>query len=80
MLGGYMNNKVDKIIIGVIIALFLVYFYNVEKENNENMYKIEPKAYNVCGKQIYITDFTYGNNLDSEALLNEIEYICKNTK
>ena len=75
-----MNNKVDKIIIGIIIALFLVYLYNVEKGNNENMYKIEPKAYNVCGKQIYITDFTYDNNLDNKALFDEIEYICKNQK
>ncbi len=75
-----MNNKIDKIIIGIIIALFIVYLYNVEKGNNENMYKIEPKAYNVCGKQIYITDFTYDNNLDSEALFDEIEYICKNKK
>jgi hypothetical protein len=75
-----MNNKIDKIIIGIIIALFIVYLYNVEKGNNENMYKIEPKAYNVCGKQIYITDFTYDNNLDSEALFDEIEYICKNQK
>lgn len=75
-----MNNKIDKIIIGIIIALFIVYLYNVEKGNNENMYKIEPKAYNVCGKQIYITGFTYDNNLDSEALFNEIEYICKNAK
>lgn len=75
-----MNNKIDKIIIGIIIALFIVYLYNVEKGNNENMYKIEPKAYNVCGKQIYITDFIYDNNLDSEALFDEIEYICKNKK
>lgn len=75
-----MNNKIDKIIIGIIIALFIVYLYNVEKGNNENMYKIEPKAYKVCGKQIYITDFTYDNNLDSKALFDEIEYICKNQK
>lgn len=73
-----MNNKIDKIIIGIIIVLVFIYLYNVEKGNNENMYKIEPKAYNVCGKQIYITDFTYGNSLDSEALFDEIECICKN--
>lgn len=75
-----MNNKIDKIIIEIIIALFIVYLYNVEKGNNENMYKIEPKAYKVCGEQIYITDFTYDNNLDSKALFDEIEYICKNQK
>lgn len=73
-----MNNKIDKIIIGIIIVLVFIYLYNVEKENNENMYKIEPKAYNVCGRQIYITDFAYDNSLDSEALFDEIECICKN--
>ena len=73
-----MNNKIDKIIIGVIIALFIVYFYNVEKDNNKNMYKIDSEPHMVCGKQIYITDFTYDNILDSKELFDEIECICNN--
>lgn len=73
-----MNNKVDKIIIGIIIILFIVYFYNIEKDNNENMYKIDSDPHMICGKQIYITNFTYDNNLDSEELFDEIECICKN--
>ena len=73
-----MNNKIDKIIIGAIIILFIVYFYNAEKDNNENMYKIDSGPHMVCGKQIYVTDFTYDNILDSKELFDEIECICNN--
>ena len=73
-----MNNKIDKIIIGFIIILFIVYFYNVEKDNKENMYKIDSESHMICGKQIYITDFTYDNNLNVKELFDEIECICKN--
>lgn len=74
-----MKNNSDKIIIFILIGLFLIYIGNSYKEKKENnMYKILPQKYTVCNKSIYVTDFTYNNELDVQQLLNEIECLCKN--
>ena len=74
-----MKNNSDKIIIFILIGLFVIYIGNSYKEKKENnMYKILPQKYTVCNKSIYVTDFTYNNELDVHQLLNEIECLCKN--
>lgn len=74
-----MKNNSDKIIIFILIGLFVIYIGNSYKEKKEdNMYKILPQKYTVCNKSIYVTDFTYNNELDVQQLLNEIECLCKN--
>lgn len=74
-----MKNSTDKIIIFILIGLFVVYIGNSYKEKKEdNMYKILPQKYTVCNKSIYVTNFTYNNELDVQQLLNEIECLCKN--
>lgn len=74
-----MKNSTDKIIIFILIGLFVVYIGNSYKEKKEDkMYKILPQKYTVCNKSIYVTNFTYNNELDVQQLLNEIECLCKN--
>lgn len=74
-----MKNNSDKIIIFILIGLFVIYIGNSYKEKKENnMYKILPQKYTVCNNSIYVTDFTYNNELDVQQLLNEIECLCKN--
>lgn len=73
-----MNNKVDKIIIAVLIGVFVLYIYCNDKSNNNDMYHIDNKSYQVCNKNIYITDYTYNNTLNTQELFNEIECICNN--
>lgn len=74
-----MKNNSDKIIIFILIGLFVIYIGNSYKEEKENnMYKILPQKYTVCNNSIYVTDFTYNNELDVQQLLNEIECLCKN--
>ena len=74
-----MKNNSDKLIIFILIGLFVIYIGNSYKEKKENnMYKILPQKYTVCNKSIYVTDFTYNNELDVQQLLNEIECLCKN--
>ena len=73
-----MKNNSDKIIIFILIGLFVIYIGNSYKEKKEdNMYKILPQKYTVCNKSIYVTNFTYNNELDVQQLLNEIECLCK---
>ncbi len=76
------KSKIDKVIIGLLLCIILYNFYNNYKKKNEDKYYIERKKYTICGKDIYITDFTYqnyenGNVLNSSELLSEIEYLCK---
>lgn len=73
-----MNDRVDKIIIGVLIGLFVLYIYYNNKSNNSDMYHIDTKPYRVCNKNIYITDYTYNNTLNAQEMLNEIECLCNN--
>lgn len=71
-----MNNNFDKIIIFGIICLFGWYILSNIDKSNENKYIIEKANGRICGKEIYITDFTYNDELITEDLLEEIEYIC----
>ena len=73
-----MDNKFDKIIIGIIVGLFVLYIYYSNRSNNSDMYHIESKLYKVCNENIYITDYTYNNTLDVQEMLNEIECLCNN--
>lgn len=73
-----MNNKFDKIIIGILVGIFASYIYYNIKDNNNDMYHIDTKPYKLCNKNIYITDYTYNNTLNVEEMLSEIEYICNN--
>lgn len=73
-----MKDNFDKCIIAGLIILFIIYIAKMSDNNNKNNYKIDNKEYMVCGKNIYITDFTYNNELNGQALMNEIECICQN--
>jgi hypothetical protein len=71
------NDMFDKIIIIVLICICAYQFLSKTRQRNESHYYIDPMPYEICGKKIYVTDFTYNSNLDIQSLFNEIEYICK---
>ncbi len=73
-----MKDNFDKYIIVGIVILFILYIANMADNNKEDKYKIENKKYTVCGENIYITNFTNNNELNGQALLDEIECLCKN--
>lgn len=72
------NNKFDKVVIVILICLCVYLFLSKIKQREESHYFIDPKPYEICGKKIYVTDFTDSSGLNIQSLFNEIEYICKN--
>jgi hypothetical protein len=72
------NNSFEKIIIVVLICVCGYLLLSKTKEKEETNYYIDSLPHEVCGKTIYITDFTYSNTLNIDRLLDEIEYVCKN--
>jgi len=73
-----MKDNFDKYIIAGIIILFILYIANIADNDNKDKYRIEQKEYKICGKNIYVTDYTYNDELNVQALMNEIECICNN--
>ena len=61
-----MKDNFDKYIIAGIIILFILYIANIADNDNKDKYRIEQKEYKICGKNIYVTDYTY-----NDASINE---------
>lgn len=72
------NNKFDKIVIVILICICVYSFLSKIKSKEETHYYIDSKPYEICGKKIYVTDFTDNSGLNIQSLFSEIEYICKN--
>ena len=75
-----MNDNLKAIIvIGVIIIfVLLLNYYNTSKDNdNEYTVNLDDNKINVCGKEIYITNYTYNDEILIDDLIRELEYICQ---
>lgn len=75
-----MNNHLKTIIaIGVIIIfVLLLNYYNTSKDNdNEYTVILDDNKINVCGEEIYITNYTYNDEILIDDLIRELEYICQ---
>lgn len=75
-----MNQNFDKFFIIAIVILFGWYIFHLIDKNSENKYKviINKEPLNVCGKDIYITNHSYNDEILIYELIDEIECICKN--
>ena len=75
------NLNIDKIMIIILICICAYFWLSKSKEKEETYYYIDSKPHNVCGKTIYIIDYTYEppnkKELNVSGLLNAIEEICK---
>lgn len=67
----------DKIIIIILICICGYLFFSKLKQKEETHYYIDSNPYEICGKKIYVTDFTDSSGLNIRSLFGEIEYICK---
>lgn len=57
----------------------LPYDYNVSKDNDDKYSVIlNDKKISVCGQEIYVTNYTYNDEILLDDLIDEIEYICQN--
>ena len=66
-------------IIGFIIIVLLINDYNVSKDNDDKYSVIlNDKKISVCGQEIYVTNYTYNDEILLDDLIDEIEYICQN--
>lgn len=69
----------EKKLIYFIITIVCLFLSGCEISSpNDNKYNvtISPNPTTICGKTIYITDFTANDKLYLSDLINEIEYIC----
>lgn len=76
-----MNDNIKAILTvgGVIIAIMLLNTYiNSKSEDNEYSIKLNNEKISACGQEIYITDYTYNDEILLDDLIEEIEYICNN--
>ena len=77
-----MTNETIKVILGIIgfiIIVLLINDYNVSKDNDDKYSVIlNDKKISVCGQEIYITNYTYNDEILLDDLIDEIEYICQN--
>ena len=76
-----MNDNIKAILTvgGVIIAIILLNSYiNSKSEDNEYSIKLNNEKMTICGQDIYITDYTYNDEILLDDLIEEIEYICNN--
>lgn len=75
-----MNDHLKTIIaIGaIIIFVLLLNYYNTSKDNdNEYTVILDDNKINVCGEEIYITNYTYNDEILINDLIRELEYICQ---
>lgn len=75
-----MNDHLKTIIaIGaIIIFVLLLNYYNTSKDNdNEYTVILDNNKINVCGEEIYITNYTYNDEILINDLIRELEYICQ---
>ena len=74
-------NDTLKFILGITAIIGFIWYINESnlKKDNDNQYyvKIFKKQISVCGKNTFITDFTYGDELDVYELIDEIEALCE---
>lgn len=71
--------KVVLCVVGFIIIVLLVTDYNTSKDNdNKYSVNLSNEKISVCGHEIYITDYTYNDEILLNNLIDEIEYICQN--
>ena len=79
---GEMTNETIKVILGIIgfiIIVLLINDYNVSKDNDDKYSVIlNDKKISVCGQEIYVTNYTYNDEILLDDLIDEIEYICQN--
>ena len=77
-----MTNETIKVILGIIgfiIIVLLINDYNVSKDNDDKYSVIlNDKKISVCGQEIYVTNYTYNDEILLGDLIDEIEYICQN--
>lgn len=77
-----MTNETIKVILGIIgfiIIVLLINDYNVSKDNDDKYSVIlNDKKISVCGQEIYVTNYTYNDEILLDDLIDEIEYICQN--
>lgn len=76
-----MNNNFKYLITILAIIAFLYFInYQEKRKSEDDNYNVEvpKKVITVCGKELWITDFSYDDNIDIYSLISEIEYICEN--
>lgn len=73
-----MKNNFDKICIFAIILILGLYILNSINSKNDNEYKviINKDPIKVCGKEMYITNHSYNNEILIYELIDEIECAC----
>lgn len=74
-----MNETLKNILIigGIILFVIILNEYTTAKDNDD-IYTIElnKKSYEICGKNIYISNFTHNDEIIFSELIREIEYVC----
>lgn len=63
------------IFVGIILFIWCLNKYTTSKEDNTYTIKLNNEPYTICGKDIYISNFTYNNELNLSELIDSIEYI-----
>ena len=75
-----MNDNLKAIIVigAIIIFVLLLNYYNTSKDSdNEYTVNLDDNKINVCGEEIYITNYTYNDEILIDDLIRELEYICQ---
>lgn len=70
------------LIIGGIILFLIILDEDTTTKNNDDIYTIElnNEPYKICGENVYISNFTFNDEIIVDELIDEIEYICNRYK
>lgn len=72
------ESNFDYVVIAILICICIYFFLSKLREREETHYYIDPSPYEICGKEIYVTEFTDNRGLNIRSLFDAIEEICKN--
>lgn len=73
-----MNDALKKTLIfgGIVLSVWWFNKYIIPKRDNIYTIELNSEPYTICGKDIYISNFTYNNELNLSELIDSIEYNC----
>lgn len=72
------ENNFTTIIIVIIFAIGIIFILNNNNNGDDKKYtiKLDDEPYYICGKEIYISNDSYNNELDIDNVIENIETLC----